>query len=731
LGDSASSGFQPLSVHAFPVSSLLRRASLSRAVLIGASLLPFPALAQEHGQDDFHGPGEAEIVVTATGLRQLDMLAGTSVLSGEELQRNLSGQIGEVLTRLPGVSATSFAPGASSPVLRGFQGARVAVLKDGLSALDASGASADHAVAVDPLTADRVEVLRGPAVLLYGSQAIGGAVNIIGKRIPHRLPDEPVHVDAMAAIDMAANLREGGLSLDLPASGNLAIHLDGSWRRTDDLEVGGHVLARGLRSELLAEAAEEPDEAEHLTELANQRGRLPNSATRTWSLGGGFTLFSGDGHVGFSAGWHDSRYGVPGRPGAGHHHEEEGGEGTLTLAASGDEGEEGEVPVSIDLRSFRADMRGALALGSGAFSELRLRGGYTDYRHVELEGDEVGTRFFVTGGEMRAELVQTARGDWRGSVGGQYTRRNFRAIGPEALTPPHRTETIALFTVQEFPLGPLEAELGGRYEHSRISTAIPGLARSFDTFSGAFGLAHETAGGLRFGFNASRAERAPDGQELFADGPHIATQQFEIGDPTLAKEKAWGLEAYLRGRIGPTKVSLSAYAMWFDDYISLQDSGLEEDALPVFRVMQANARYSGLEGEISWPLVARDGLTLTAELQGDYVRARLSDGTPLPRIPPLSLLGALEAKADRFDTRLEVQWFDSQRRTAPFETRTGATTLVNASFAWHPPVGDGAITIMAQAQNIFDVVGRRHASFTKDFVPMAGRNFRLSAHVSF
>src|SRR5688572_19233827 len=232
--------------------------------------------------DDFHGA----IYVTAGGLGRLDVLAGTSVLDGTELQRNQDGQLGEMLAKIPGVSATSFSPGASRPVLRGFAGDRVRVLVDGIGSIDASNTSADHAVTIDPLTAERIEVLRGPAVLLYGSSAIGGAVNVIDKRIPHRVPDEAVHVDAIGALDTAYDLREGAASVDLPLGSSLALHVDGSWRRTNDVEVPGYGLADPLRQDLLADAAEEAeeghaDEAEELLLAANRRGVLPSSATET------------------------------------------------------------------------------------------------------------------------------------------------------------------------------------------------------------------------------------------------------------------------------------------------------------------------------------------------------------------------------------------------------------------------------------------------------------------
>ncbi|HEY6817477.1 MAG TPA: TonB-dependent receptor [Croceibacterium sp.] len=676
--------------------------------------------------DDFHGT----IYVTAGGLQRLDMLAGTSVMEGEELQRNLDGQIGEVLAKIPGVSATSFSPGASRPVLRGFSGDRVRVLVDGIGSIDASNTSADHAVTIDPLTADRIEVLRGPAVLLYGSSAIGGAVNVIDKRIPQRVPGEPVHLDATAALDTAYDLREGGASIDLPLAPTLAFHADGSWRQTNDVEIAGFALAEPLRQELLADAEEEieeghTDEAAELIEAAQVADVLPSSATQTWSLGSGLAWIGSGASLGVSVGYYDSAYGVPVRPGAHHDHAEDGEEGDE------EPHDHGEETVSIDLEQWRADLRGSIELGGGLFEQLTTRWGYSDYAHTELEGDEIGTTFAVEGVEGRVELVQNERGGWRGSIGGQYLLRDFAAVGAEAFVPPNTTESVALFTLQELDFDPFELEAGLRYERTALEAETLAIERTFDTFSAALGFAYSPLPGLRLGLNGSRAARAPSAEELFADGPHIATQQFEIGDPDLAQETAWGLEAYARGSMGGADFGLAVYRTWFDDFVYLQATGTEEDGLPVYRQLQQGADHFGIEAEASVPLFRAGGFRFVGDVQGDYVRATLADGSPVPRMPPLSLLGALEAQSDALDARAEVQWFDAQDRIAPFETPTEGFAHLNLSLAWKPLRGSDNVTVMLQANNLLDAEGRRHASFTKDFVPLAGRNVKLSVRTSF
>ncbi|WP_424771473.1 TonB-dependent receptor [Pontixanthobacter sp.] len=690
----------------------------------------------ERVDDDVHNRrinSEGEIVVSAVGITQLDILAGSAILESNALQRNLDGQLGTVLEKLPGVSSSGFSPGASRPILRGFSGERVKVLIDGIGAIDASNTSDDHAVSIDPLTAERIEVLRGPAVILYGSQAIGGAVNVIDKRIPQRVPDEAFHLDTVFTADTAANLLQGGASLDVPIGSNFVMHVNGSYRSSDDIEVPGFTAVPQLRADLLADAAQEEDdgeleEAEELREAANQRGTLPNSAVETYSGDIGFAFFSGNSNLGASIGVYDTVYGIPGRPGAGHHH----GEEVEEAGAVEEEEEEGEESVTIDLRQFRADMRGAVDLGSGVFSELRTRVGYSDYTHTEFEGAEVGTVFEVRGIEARAELVQTPTQNWRGSLGLQYTFRDFEAIGDEAFVAPNRTDQFAVFGLQEFDLTrAIQLEGALRYETTDVSSQPLGIERDFNTLSGAVSLAYETQNGLRFGVTGSRAERAPSAEELFANGPHIATQAFEIGDVNLGTEKAWGVEAFLRGNVGPASVSFAVFHNAFDDFIFLSATGAEEDDLPVFEFLQQDADYFGIEGQVTVPLIDSGPFTLLADLRGDYIQAELADGTPVPRIPALNVLGALEAQTDQFDARIETQWFDSQNDVAPFESPTDSFTLVNASIAWRPLKDRSNITIMLQADNIFDVDGRRHTSFTKDFVPNIGRNFKASVRTSF
>ena len=678
--------------------------------------------------DDFHV--DQAIVITAPYLKSLDVFAGTSALTGDALTEQLRGQIGDTLTGLPGVAATSFTPGASRPVLRGFQGSRINVLTDGIGAIDASNTSADHAVTIDALTAERVEVLRGPAVLLFGSQAIGGAVNVIDKRIPRNIPEEPIHIDALASYGSAAQERSVAGSIDVPLTSKLVAHVDGSYRKSNDLKVSGFVLAPNLRAEQIARVAEETaegnlDEAAEAAELAALSGRLPNSAVETKTGGFGLAYIDDGGNLGVSVSFYDTNYGIPARPGAEHHDEPAPG-GAAPV-------EEEEAPVTIDLKQIKVDFRGGINISDGPFESIRVRAGFADYEHIEFEGTEVGTRFLSEGIEGRLELVQRDTGNWKGATGVQFLTRNFNAIGAEAFVPKNETTQFGIFTLQEWSLGNIEIEAAGRFETVSVRAPSLSASRRFNLVSGALGFAY-LSGDVKTGVNLSRASRAPTAEELFSNGPHIATQAFEIGKVDLASEKSWGAEAYLRYDSSYFDVSATVYANWFDDYIFDAATGAEQDDLPVFQYFQADARYFGFEFQASGEIANTSGFRFVADTIVDYVKADITGNTalagPAPRIPPLRLVGGLEAQSDVLNLRAEAEWTAPQNRNAASETRTAGFTVVNASAVWKPLGAEKGFSLLFSANNIFNQAGRRAASFTKDFVPVSGRDFRITAKIS-
>lgn len=662
-----------------------------------------PAAAAEP-QDHVHTSIEPEIVVTAPfERRRSDVLSGVSVLSDAELTRALRPTIGETLQRQPGVSSTAFGPNASRPVLRGFQGERIRVLTDGIGSFDVSNTSVDHAVTINPLLAERVEVLHGPASLLYGSSAIGGVVNVLDKRIPRRVPDEPVHADLIAGYGSAANELSGGAAIDVPLGGPFVAHLDASYLDSDDLEIGGHVLSPALRREASTAG---------LDELAALKGKLPNTDSRTWDVAGSLAAVTEGGSFGVAVSHLDSLYGVPER-------------------FSLDPDVPGEGPVHIDMRQTRVDARAEVNMG-GFFDKLRARFGWADYEHSEIDSEgEVGTTFFNKGLEGRIELAQAKRGGWQGAVGGQLLIRNFDSVGEERFVPKNRTVQAGLFALQEVDVAPFHIEAAARYEHSDVRSSEIGVHRRFDALSGSLGASYPLAEGWRIGVNGSRTVRAPSAEELFANGPHAGTQAFEIGNPNFKLEKGWGLEGVLRGKGEGYTLEASVFANWFSNYIYETQTGEIEDELPVFQYAQGKARYYGIEAQGSLTLGEAGGWIFVADALGDYVRARVSGVGPVPRIPPLRLLGGIEAQSERVDARIEVEWVDDQKRTAAFETPTEGYTMVNASAAFRPWGEESGASLLLSLNNIFDVAARRHTSFLKDFAPLAGRDLRLTLRASF
>lgn len=463
------------------------------------------------------------------------------------------------------------------------------------------------------------------------------------------------------------------------------------------------------------------DEAEEALDLANQRGKIPNSATEQKSGGLGLSYISDRFSLGASVSRFESDYGVPSRPGAGHHHGEEAEEAE----------EEGEAPVTIGLKQTRFDLRSEYKFDTGFLDNVRLRAGTANYEHTEFEGDEVGTVFKSKGVEGRVELTQRERSGWRGATGVQYFHRDFKAIGAEAFVPPNSSSQFGLFTVQEFSVGQIGLEAAGRYERTEQRDKANDIDRDFDAVSLAVGGFFEPAPRIKIGANLSRTERAPATEELFSNGPHIATQSFEIGNPDLKKEKGLGGELYARIEKSAFKLGATLFVTKFDDFIFQTDTGEEQDDLPMFQYFQRDATFYGFELEASARLFETRGFRFVADGVADYVRATLKSGGPVPRIPPLRLLGGMEAQSEKVDGRVEVEWVADQKRVADFETRTDGHTLVNASIAWRPWGKAREASLIFSANNIFDVDSRRHASFTKDFVPMPGRDIRLSGRFSF
>ena len=658
-----------------------------------------------------------EIIVTGSPLtRSVDeAITGVSVLTGEELSQRLAGTIGETLKSEPGVSSTFFGAGASRPIIRGQGGDRVRVLTNGIGSIDASSASPDHAVAAEPAQAERIEVLRGASLLRYGSSGSGGIINVIDGRIPTELPEDGIDGAVRIGASTVDNGREAAGSIDFGA-GNLVFHLDGTIRETDDYRIPGFAESARLRALEEAEAEEEGEEHDEEEEAF---GRLENSQTKSSALTGGASYIGERGFIGFAVHKFDSDYGIPG----GHE------EGEEEEAEEGEE-EEGEEQVTIDLDQIRFDVNGALEF-DGPIEKVQFFGGYADYEHTEFEAPgEPGTVFTNEGYEARLEAIQRENNGWAAAYGIQLRNRDFAAVGEEAFVPPTETQQIGIYTFHEKEIGDFHLEGAARYENTQQENSVTNEDIDFNLISLSAGGDVHLTDAIRFGGTVFRTERAPTTEELFSNGPHLATEQFELGDPTLGKETATGVELAFRHREERHYLTVNAFYTDYSDYIFETETGEEEDGLPVFQFTGEDASFKGFEIQGGMDIAEFGSFTLKADALAEYVRAKTDSGN-LPRIPPLSVLTGIEADSERFNFRAELDYAAEQNKVETFEIPTDDYALVNLFATWRAPTGAQDVRLSLSVLNLLDDDARQHTSFLKDIVPLPGRNVRFSIASSF
>ena len=648
-----------------------------------------------------------EIIVTGSPLsRSVDeAITGTSILTGDELANRLASTIGETLKSEPGVSSTFFGAGASRPIVRGQGGDRVRVLNNGIGSIDASSASPDHAVATEPAQAERIEVLRGATVLRFGSSGSGGIVNVIDGRIPDTMPEGQFDGALRIGGSSVDNGREIAAALDTPLSSNLVLHLDGTFKQSDDYAIPA--LAESDR--LIALEGEE--HKEHDDEIT---GKLENSAVKTKSITGGLSYIGSRGYFGAALHRYESDYGIPG----GHAHEEE------------EHHDEVEAGVTIGLRQTRFDLNGSLEL-DGFIEKIQLFGGYADYTHTEFEEPGiVGTVFTNEGYEARAEAIQRERGAWSAAYGGQIRNRDFSAVGEEAFVPPTNSKQIGIYTFQKTEIGNIHLEAAARFENTKHTVLGSTTQRSFDAISLSAGGDVHLSDAFRLGGTVFRTERTPTTEELFSNGPHLATNQFERGNSALGKETSTGIEAALRYRNEGRFFTANVFYTDYDDFIFEVETGEEEDGLSVFQFTAADASFKGFELHGGTDIGTIGEFDIKADALAEYVRAQTDTGN-LPRIPPFSVLAGLEAESDLFFLRAELDYAAAQNTITPLEIPTDSYTLVNLFGTWKTPMEAQDVRISVSVLNLFNKDARQHTSFLKDVVPLPGRNFRVSLGVKF
>jgi iron complex outermembrane receptor protein len=647
------------------------------------------------------------ITVTSTGFarRATEVIQPVDLLGGDELLLRREATLGETLAQQPGVASTGYGRGASRPVIRGLGGDRVRLLENGLDSGDVSALGPDHQVSIDPLTTEHIEVVRGPGTLLYGGTAIGGVVNVIDSRIPDRPADRPL--SGTIDIGAATNADEYTASVRLDGgSGRIAWHADAYLRDAGDYTSPARHRAAG--------------EEDHDEETEWQRGTVANTASQATGTTLGLSWIGDSGYIGVAVSGLSSEYGIPGHGHAEHGHEE---------AGHNDEDER----VTSELEQRRADLHGQLDNPFPGIRAIRLRMGWRDYQHQEIEGDEVGTRFDNQLGELRLEGLLAPIAGFEGTAGIHVISRDFAARGEEAFVQPSDTTSLAAFLYEESQADPVGLQLGLRYQHQQTEIADPSLpSRSFAALSASLGLAYAPSEPWRLTISVSRNERAPTAEELYSNGPHAATRAFEVGDPNLRSEIAHGVDISFRHHAERTDLELSLFANRFDHFIYLRDTGSELDELRLMQFVQSAADLYGYELHGGYELLHAEPHHLHLELIYDQVRAELrSTGEPLPRTPPRSARLGLLYLGDRLQGRVELRWVDRQSRTAALEEATPGYTMINAGIGWRFLASGSAHELMLRATNLSNQKAYNHVSFLRDEAPLPGRNLSLIYRLHF
>ncbi len=668
------------------------------------------------------------IVVTGNPLEHssLEMASPSVVIAGDELVKSRATNIGEALAELPGINLSSFGIGAGRPVIRGQQGNRVTVLSNNTSTQDASNASPDHWIAAEPLLAKRIEVLKGPATLLYGGGAVGGAVNVVDDRIPTEAPEgidggfELRLGDSATGEQTFVGTLTAGTELD---GGTLAFHLDLLDSQTDPIEIPGFAESLRLRELEEAEGGGHSEEEEE-----EGFGELENSDTDTFGGSLGFSWITDNGYWGISYTDFDRNYGLPGH--AEHGHEEGGMAG---------EPEEEEEVIRLDLRQKRLDVKGQWNDPFEGFQTLKFSYSNTDYQHQELEGAETGTLFTNDADELRLELVHQAWKGWQGAFGVQYSDSDFAAIGEEAYIPQSNTEKLGLFWLEEKDIGDWHFELGVRFDHQELDAGQFGT-REDNAVSFATGAVWHIDQNWSIPFNYARAQRIPQVEELLSNAgnnsleyvPHLATLTVELGDVNLGQETANNLDIGLRYHTDTIHSSIAVFHNRVNDFIYFENIG-EFDELPLLQYSQQDAIFEGVEAEVEWAFAETSSGYWNLGVFGDYTHAEFDNasGAYIPRQPAKRFGASLGFEFEDFSAELKAINVAGQDKVSQGELATDGYDLLNLNLGYSLSFEKAEGLIFLRAQNLLDEEIRDHASFLKDRAPRAGRSITAGFRMTF
>lgn len=666
------------------------------AVRLGALLALGAPLVLHAGDDRLD-----EIIVTAPMHKgEAETVHPSSVISGSELRRRIASTLGDTLKEEQGVSFSSFGPGVGQPVLRGQGAPRVLVLQNSMSVADASNTSGDHANATEPVLAERIEVLRGPATLLYGSGAIGGVVNVIDNRVPREVPRQ---TSGAAEYRYGSNAELGVAAARLETGADkLALHLDGFTRHGSDVEIPGNSASDG----------------------SGTSGYIANSETDASSATAGMAWMLDRGFAGLAVNRLENDYGIP--PGS-HGHEGHADE-----------------DVRIDMSQTRYDGRIEIGDPLRGVELLRTYLTYTDYQHDELEGEEVGTQYGADTWDGRLEAVHRLGDRLHGALGLQGHQREFRAVGEEAFVPSSDSESWGIFLIEDLHLGRVVWEFGARYNRDGHDPRGGQESLDFDTYSlSASGLwSPDDRQTLKLAL--SSAERAPTTEELYSDGVHVATRSYEIGDQQLDPERSLNVDLGYHLHAGAMDLVLEAFYNEYERYIYQEETGAvfdpdsetiaasclaadPDECLQVLQWTAADARFRGAEARLALELAA--GFEL--QFFGDYVRGELDGGGSVPRMPPGRYGTGLAWRGGAWDLSTRITRVLGQDRMGGSTESVDGYTLL-AAYAEYAVSGYGAEwTFFLRGENLLDEEIRNASSLLRDVAPEPGLNVEAGVRLAF
>jgi iron complex outermembrane recepter protein len=615
----------------------------------------------------------------------VDFVPSVTVLKEEDLRKKRQNSLGDTLQNEAGVSSTGFGPNSSRPVIRGLDGSRIKILQNSLQILDASTQSLDHNIPIDPLIIDQIEIVRGPMSLLYGSGAVGGVVNVVTNRIHSKYQDGHV-VELQTQGESVNNGISNSVRMDY-GKDKWMLHVDGSTRNLQDQKIPNHARTRDQRQNTPLDPG-----------VGEARHRLPNSASQQDTVGAGATRFFNRGSLGLAFNHFQSDYG--------------------TVAQR---------DVTINMLQNRFELNGEYEPQSRVWKKIRLKSAQSQYRHAELEGSQTGTVFKNSGVETRLEAINEA-GKLRGVSGLQHQYTDFSATGEEAFLPKSMTSAESVFTFQEYSLEKDILSAGARMEVTQINAPEN---FGFTGYNGSVGYRRKLSQVDSVSLNYSYTERAPNFQELLADGEHIATGTYERGNNGLKKEKSHGMELGYRYQEGLNLLNASIYLQKFHDYIALTPNGTTAggDNLPVYSYQQVDAKLYGMDIDGKARLTEYQKGQILGTFKFDFVRGINDDnGQNLPRLSPPRISAGVEYLKDNFQTDLEVQHVTQQSHTAVNERITDPYTLTNIGGQYSFLTTSSKFDVFLRVRNLFNVEARSHVSFLKEIAPLPGRNIILGAH---